>query len=161
MSDGVVGWGAHRLGLASILGHDPHEIGFTCTFYCPLYMVWKDPSFLFQGQVMEQCYPQLARSTGHHHHSYWTVLLINGSCFGDRLQVLLPIFCQTISHKKSNIPKQYFNYMYTVFVSGFNYTDTLQKGWKLKCWLFELTSTYSIPIKAGDVCMYVYLLTHF
>lgn len=76
VSDGVVGWGAHRLGLMSILGHDPHEIGFTCTFYCPLYMVWKDPSFLFQGQVMEQCYPQLARSTGHHHHSYWTILLI-------------------------------------------------------------------------------------
>lgn len=76
MSDGVVGWGAHRLGLASILGHDPHEIVFTCTFYCPLYMVWKDPSFLFQGQVMEHSYPQLARSTGHHHHSYWTALLI-------------------------------------------------------------------------------------
>lgn len=72
----MVGWGAHRLGLASILGHDPHEIGFTCTFYCRLYMVLKGPSFLFQGQVMEHCYPQLARSTGLHHHSYWTVLLI-------------------------------------------------------------------------------------
>lgn len=61
-------------------------------------MVWQDPSFLFQGQVMEQCYPQLARSTGHHHHSYWTVLLILVAVL--EIQVLLPIFCQNISHKK-------------------------------------------------------------